>query len=369
MKIKKAASNRFPSSYAVSRESFIEACKAAGASHKSYQNPNRGPTGEKLTADAAWIGKSTAKKLLVLVSGTHGVEGFCGAGALIDFLGEAFYTDLPKDTAVLLVHAINPHGYAWLRRVTEENVDLNRNFVDFEQPLPINTGYDELADAFIPPALSGPEFDQAEAKIQAYIDTHGFASLQSARSGGQYRYPQGIFFGGHAPTWARRTLERMLDDFDLPKRKVVGVIDFHTALGPYGYGEPICGHAPGSKGVKRAKRWYGDSVTEPALGTSSSVPKVGLAEFGWEWACKDRVTHIALEFGTYPPPVVRAALRDDHWLHSYTNLDWDDPETQQIKARVRKAYFPDNQDWREMVIFRSRQIVEQAMVGLGNEKI
>jgi len=369
MKVKKAASNRFPNCYSASKEAFLEASGGAGASLKSYENPNRGPADEPLSADVAWIGKSTARKVLVLVAGTHGVEGFCGAGAILDFLGEATYQGLPKDTAVLLIHAINPHGYAWLRRVTEENVDLNRNFVDFDQPLPVNSGYEELADAFVPPALSGPEFEQAEARIQSYIDTHGLEALQTARSAGQYRHPQGLFYGGNAPTWSRRTLERIIDDFDLPKRKLVAVIDYHTALGPFGYGEPICGHAPESAAVERAKSWYGDSLTEPALGTSSSVPKVGLSEFGWEWACGDRVTHIALEFGTYPPPVVRAALRDDHWLHTYTNLDWDDPETRDIKARVRKTYFPDTQDWREMVIFRSRQIVDQALAGMAAEKL
>lgn len=366
MKIKKAAGSRFPTSYADSRKHFLDLVKSAGADLQSYANPNKGPEGEELATDAAWIGKSGAKKVLVLVSGVHGVEGFCGAGAIFDFLGEEIHKNLPKDTGVLLLHAINPHGYAWLRRVTEENVDLNRNFVDFSQPLPINSGYDELASALLPPTLSGPEFDQAEARIQSYIDAHGFSALQSARSSGQYAHPKGLFFGGHGPTWSRKTLETIIQNHDLPKRKEVAVIDVHTALGPFGYGEPICSHTNGSKALKRAREWYGPSLTEPSAGTSVSVPKIGLTEFGWEWACGDKVTHITLEFGTYAPPHVRAALRDDHWLHTHTNLDWDDPETKQIKARMKEIYFPDHAEWREMVLFRSRQVVEQALVGLAN---
>jgi len=150
----------------------------------------------------------------------------------------------------------------------------------------------------------------------------------------------------------------------LPKRKLIAVVDYHTGLGPFGYGEPICGHASQGEATRRARAWYGPSLTEPALGTSSSVPKVGLSEFGWEWTCGDRVTHISLEFGTFAPPIVRAALRDDHWLHSYTNLDWDAPETRQIKKRMRNTYFPDTADWREMVLFRSRQVIDQVVSGL-----
>ena len=32
--------------------------------------------------------------------------------------------------ALVLLHALNPFGVAWVRRANEENVDLNRNFLD-----------------------------------------------------------------------------------------------------------------------------------------------------------------------------------------------------------------------------------------------
>ena len=81
--------------------------------------------------------------LLVTISATHGVEGFCGSGAQVDWLTLGGPEQLPAGVAALMVHAINPHGFAWLRRVTEEGVDLNRNFVDFTAPLPENAG-DEM---------------------------------------------------------------------------------------------------------------------------------------------------------------------------------------------------------------------------------
>ena len=354
----------FSRDYTEARARFRKAAANSGGALREYRNPNQGPDGEDLTADTAWFGPTKARKVLVLQAGTHGVEGFTGSGAMLDWLRAGAARALPSDLAALLIHPINPYGFAWLRRVTEENVDLNRNFIDFAQPLPENPGHDELADALVPRRLSGPEFEAAEAKIAAYRAQHGERAFSIARGGGQYRHGHSMFFGGFGPTWARRTLESIIDGYDLPGRAQVAVIDYHTGLGPFGYGEPICSHEAGSPGLERAKRWYGQSVTEPAAGTSSSVPKVGLNEFGWEGRLRDGLTFIALEYGTYSQERGRRALREDHWLHAYSNVDWSDPEAQRIKRQIRDHFYPDTDDWREMVLFRSRQIVRQATHGL-----
>ena len=108
-------------------------------------------------------------------------------------------------------------------------------------------------------------------------------------------------------------------------------------------------------------------MTEPAAGTSSSVPKVGLNEWGWETALGERLTFVALEYGTFPPESGRLVLREDHWLHAYSNVEWEAPETQRIKRQIREHFYPDSDDWREMVLFRSRQMVRQATEGLAGE--
>ena len=71
-------------------------------------------------------------------------------------------------------------------------------------------------------------------------------------------------------------MQQLIADFDLRARKQVGIIDYHTGLGPHGYGEPICGSRPSEPGAARAYRWYGDSLTEPMKGTSTSVVIPGL---------------------------------------------------------------------------------------------
>jgi predicted deacylase len=357
-----AAKTCFSRDYAESRRRFLRAAKAAGATLRTFANGARGPAGERLATDCAWLGAPGARKALVLVAGTHGVEGFCGAGAILDAI--AAPPPLARDTALLLVHAINPHGFAWLRRVTEEGVDLNRNFIDFAKP-PANPGYDALASAILPPTLRGPAYARAQRRLAAYAEKHGATALQVAIAGGQYRHAKGLFFGGFGPTWSHRTLDAVIADHGLARRRHVAVIDLHTGLGPHGYGEPISPHLPGSRAARRAKAWFGEAVTEPLAGSSAAGARHGFSTRLWEKRLGDRVTFIALEFGTYDTmKVVRPALVADHWLHRNGAPRWAAPQTRAIKAALRRAFYPDTDSWREAVIWRSRQIARQAAEGL-----
>ena len=360
-----AAAERFSSDYTAARKRFLELAERGRLPLRSYRNPHPGPAGETLATDVALHGPADAPKLLITISATHGVEGFCGSGCQTDWLAETADEVPPAGIAILHVHAINPHGFAWLRRVTEENVDLNRNFLDFSRnELPENPEYDALADAFVPVSLDPEVVAAGEARIRSFREKHGERALQSARSGGQYKHPKGIFYGGTEPTWARKTLEQIVADYDLGGRQQIAVIDYHTGLGPYGYGELICDHDPGTPNLETALAWYGESVTVPLLGTSASLPKHGTAGIFWERHCGTRAIYNALEYGTFSPERGRGPMREDHVLHAAGNVAWSAPETQRIKRNLRRHFFPDTQPWRELVLFRSRQVLCQAMAGL-----
>jgi hypothetical protein len=359
-------SARFARDYADARRKFLASSGLMGGRHRAYMNPNRGPNGEELATDVAWFGPDQAQNVVVLVSATHGVEGYCGSGAQLDWLLGPGRSEFARDTALLVVHAINPHGFAWRRRVTEEGCDLNRNFVDFTKPLPQNAGYDELADALLPAELSGPVYEAAEAKIKEFRAKHGEKAYHEARSGGQWKYRDGFFYGGDGPTWSRRTLEAIITDSALAARRCVAVIDYHTGLGPHGYGEPICGHEPGTANLEVARRWYGDSLTVPSLGTSSSVVKQGLAEQGWRRMLGEKFVYVALEYGTYPPDAGRRPMQEDHWYHRRGAVDWNAPDVQRTKQALKRHFYPGTRDWQEMMLFRSRQIIRQALAGLAS---
>ena len=153
MNILESIESSFSETYSEAREKFIYTASQKGLKLSAYENPNLGPLGEKLTCDVASAGAVNADKTVIIISGTHGVEGFCGSGCQIDWLECWNPALISEKTAVLFVHAINPYGFAWCRRVTEEGCDLNRNFLDFNQPLPENVGHDELVSAFVPDNL------------------------------------------------------------------------------------------------------------------------------------------------------------------------------------------------------------------------
>lgn len=354
----------FSDTYAEARQRFLDAGKGLGLTPKSYLNPQLGPEGETLATDCLWVGPADAKNVFVMLSSTHGVEGFCGSACQIDWLLQGGAANLPDAAAALIVHAINPHGFAWQRRVTEEGCDLNRNYVDFNQPLPANPGHDELVDCFVPAGLDDDSLAAADAKIAAFRAAHGETAFQAARKQGQYKHDHSVFFGGFAPTWARRTLEMIIDDYDLTDREFTVAVDYHTGLGPHGHGEPICGHLPDTVGFRRVLEMYGDFVGVPELGTSSSIPLTGTSREMWNRKLGDKYAYVALEYGTYTPDSGLRAMRADHWLHVQGDVDWQAPEVQAIKAALKKHFYPGSRDWQEMVLWRSRQVQRQSLSGL-----
>ena len=64
----------FSNNYIEARKKFLNVSYTVGATVESFQNPNTGPDGGPLFTDVALIGPKDARTILVLMSGTHGVE-------------------------------------------------------------------------------------------------------------------------------------------------------------------------------------------------------------------------------------------------------------------------------------------------------
>jgi hypothetical protein len=358
-----SVSDCFSESYAEARPKFCAAAAAAGGEIHSWLNPKgRGPNGEALYLDTARFGPADAENMLVLIAGTHGVEGHCGSGAEIAWLRHGGAAALPNGTGALLIHALNPHGFAWTRRVTEDNVDLNRNFVDHDKAYPRNDGYLALADAILPDEWNEMSRAETERAFAAYAQKHGAFGLQGAISGGQYTHPDGIFYGGGTRTWSNRTV-RAIARAELSRARRVGIIDFHTGLGPFGHGELICAVPPTSKSFPRARAWYGDEMTSPESGTSTSAVVVGIMTDAFPQELPDaEVTPIAIEYGTYSVPEVLGAVRADNWLHHRGDLG--SALARSLKADMKERFFPSGDKWREMVWARADQTIGWALGGL-----
>ena len=352
----------FGADYSDARGRFLDAARMAGAQLTHHQNPLRGPKGEKLFTDVAWLGPADATRVLLTISATHGVEGFCGSGCQVASFDLLKAAALPAGTAFVQIHAINPHGFAWLRRVNEDNVDLNRNFLDHTKPYPVNSGYEELADAILPERWDGPARAAADARLNAYAQQNGPAKLQWALSGGQHSHPLGIFFGGHAPTWSNRTISAIFRQ-RLAGVRSLGIIDYHTGLGPYGYGEIIAALPLGSAAAGRTRAVLGKEVTSPDDGTSTSAPLTGVNQPALV-ALVPNATCIglALEYGTVPVRDVLDAVRGDAWLHAYGDING--AEARAIKATMRAAFYGDADDWRRMVWERAADVSQRVLRGV-----
>ncbi|WP_158237658.1 DUF2817 domain-containing protein [Bradyrhizobium forestalis] len=352
----------FSADYRQAREKFLRALPQA----RPFVLANfLGPQNEELAIDSAWVGDPKAQCVLVIISGTHGPEGFCGSGIQIDWLALLEEGRLPDGVALLFIHGLNPHGFAWDRRVTQEGCDLNRNFVDFAAGAPPNPGYDELRAHFVPPALQGPSFEVAREAIRQFKLEHGERAFQIARKAGQYSDPDGMFFGGFNRSWSACTLEAIANVYGLASRKFVAIIDVHTGLGPYGYGELQSEHVAASSSQAVADRMFGPSVTSADLGTSASIPIHGSLQLFWERLLGDgRHLYLCLEYGTFDTESAQRVLLADQWLHVHGGGDRTAAFGREVRSRMRAHFCPDDPSWKEAVLFRGRQVLRQALSGL-----
>jgi hypothetical protein len=352
----------FAADYLEAREKFLKAATARGCRLTAHLNPYvKGPKGEELFVDVATTGPSNATSALLLISGTHGVEGYAGSACQIGWLKSERNDAFPRELKIVMIHALNPYGFAWNRRVTEDNVDLNRSFVD-HGACPGNEGYEELKRAIVPPNLNAETLKEADAVLRAYAKAHSAFALQEAISKGQYKHPDGMYYGGAREQWSaglfRHIVRRELSDC-----RTVGIVDFHTGLGPYGYGELICEDPVDSPAYRRARNWWGDTVRSTQAGDSVSAHVNGSIDSAVPALLpRSDVTMTTLEFGTYSTLEVFQALRADNWLH--VNGNPRGPEAAAIKTDIRCAFYPDRDDWKEMVWQRAEAVLAQAVKGL-----
>jgi hypothetical protein len=356
------AAAHFAQTYAQARQLFLDAARDAGLAVASDLHPLKGHEGEDLALDVVRDGPADAAALLLISSACHGVEGFCGSGVQVALLrSEPWRAQVrASGVAVLYLHGLNPHGFSWWRRTTHENVDLNRNFVDFSQPLAANPDYDELAQAVVPADWPPPA--AAQQVLAYYAARHGERGLRSVISRGQHGHPDGLFFAGTAPTWSHLRLREALRRHGQGCSRLAW-IDLHTGLGPSGVGEKIFADRDDAQSLARARAWWGDQVTSIYDGSSSSPLLTGLMWTSIFDECPQaQYTGIALEYGTEPVAKVMQALRADHWLHLHPEAA---PEqARQIRQQMREVFYTDTPAWRAQIVEQAQLAFAQAVAGL-----
>ena len=353
----------FAATYKEAREKFLSAVKDAAFDHWAAEHPTEtGRDGETLAMDIAVKGPSDAKVGLVIVSATHGVEGFCGSGVQVGLIRDGTLSELAKSMRVIVVHGHNPYGFSWLRRVNEDNVDMNRNYLDHSKPRPENKNYSALHKHIAPTSIDAESMSAANAALREFTANEDELALQAAISFGQYEFPDGLYFGGTKPTWSNVTFRTELQKA-CKGLSGIGLIDFHTGLGPSGHGEIISEYEADDPREMTLDAWFDGDVALAHDGSSVSSKLIGTLDIALDEMLEGiDVTACVIEFGTRRIEDVFAALRYDNWLHIYGDLN--SSQADQIKADIRAAFYPDTDEWKEKVWKRSVWAVNCIAKGL-----
>ena len=359
----------YSSDYTQARARFLAASGKAGAELASYRHPDTaGPKGEELFVDVARLGPATAKRIALMFTGTHGQEGYCGSAVLSYLLETRVHGAMAPGDAMVLIHTFNPWGVAHLRRTTENNVDLNRNFVDHNAPYPANELYDELDAMVCPGEWTSESIAALETGMRETGQKLGWSKMMDALLRGQYTRPNGMNYGGRRPEWQNAILGELLAQA-APEAERVGFIDWHTGIGDYSEAVFLCFNEPGGDLQRRVGTWWGAENVEPDAafvggGDGRKRPEYkGLVYNGVCQRLPDaEVAGAVIEFGTYGPRLSYRSLLLDRYLHFETDR-WA-KENRHLLDELFDAFCPLDGVWRAKVLDRARTITVAMLTGL-----
>jgi hypothetical protein len=250
----------FSSEPAEARRRFLAACDRIGLRVDSY--PSR-TTDQPGFCDVARMGSPDARRAAVLCSAAGGPAGLLGCGAALGVLSEGGYRDLPRDVALLLVHAANPRGPVW----------------------PAGEASEE------PRAWSDSLLSGAERQLAAFRADAGEAgTIDWARLRDK---PMSVL---RPPGWDTGVLR------EIARTRLVGaedvcIVDPRSGPGAFAQAITVGCDPPGSAGRARAEAWFTlDPAREAeALGEAAAPCAGGLGRL----LPGARVTNVIVEIGTH----------------------------------------------------------------------
>lgn len=371
----------FSDNYQEARTAFLNAAQSASAKVSSYVHPSEsGPDGGELAVDTAWIGPSEADVVLLCVSGTHGPEGFCGSAAQIQSLCDGTLKRLPDGVAVLMVHALNPFGFAYMTRYNENNVDLNRNWIDFTKVPKTPDLYHELHRLLpAPDTFDVNEFNSLVAQMAALLAKHGAYAIENALSAGQYEYPDGIGFGGQQLEWSTCIMRDIVGSLK-GRTKHIAYLDWHSlvrsGLDDFVY---LVFNKPGGQLFNRCRQWWGSENVDPesvdekwsaGLGRAGGRPdRNGILMWGVQKCAAPEIdvaggviefTDMAQEPLEQKINNAKAMLLSRYFVHKRQFISAHDKT---LFQESRELWCPTRSDWQKRTLAHAARIFAKTLAG------
>lgn len=322
-----------------------------------------------LTIDYCYIpAQKKSNRLFILTSAVHGVEGYVGSAVQQMFLKELIREINLDNLGLLVIHGINPYGFKYKRRVTENNIDLNRNCsTDSTLYESVNSGYPDMNSMLNPNKkvdLESAENIFFKLKAIYKIIRYSMPKLRQAILQGQYNYKNGVYFGGKEiePSIKAITpiIKSIAQNYDL-----VFNIDLHTGYGKRGvlhlFPNPI------EDKMKKAKiesifsgnhiDWGGEDYFYTVTGDFCTYIGQIIPE-------KYYLT-MAFEFGTLDSQVTNGAIKSIHnvilenqGIHFGYKSEKD---AKDVKNRFLEGYYPSSVSWRSKVIADAKMTLLKAV--------
>lgn len=361
----------FNNSYEDAQKNFILKSKELALKYpntKSFKIPVSSNIDTNLTVDFCYIrGSQKTDKIFILSSGVHGVEGFVGSAVQLYFMDNYINDRLLNSTNILLIHAVNPYGYKYTRRVTENNVDLNRNSdIDKDLFSKMNDGYPKVYDLINPEGKANPGSLVNRfffIKSIMAIAKESMPVLRQAVLQGQYEHPTGLYFGGHDFEPQMKEMVMSLDTI-CDSYHTIFAIDLHT-----GYGE-------------RAKLHLFPNPVEEEVRKRMEVVFAG---FHIDWGDSDKfytysgdfVTYIQkinsdkifipmlFEYGTMDSQTTIGSIKSLHTMimenqgeqYGYKS----EKDREKIKLDFMEMYNPSSEAWRSHIIDETKMVFDKSL--------
>lgn len=350
----------FPRTYAESRHRFLNAARAVAAKLYSYEVDSTVP--EDLTIDVAILGAEDAPALIVS-SGVHGVEGFCGAAVQLALLERLNDPSFRKDIRYILIHGLNPYGFSHLRRFNEDNVDLNRNFLkDPADYAGVPDGYNRL-NGLLNPQSPPSQFEPFKLKALGHIWLTGLQTLKQVVAGGQYEYPRGLFFGGKGPCRSTQIVQDNCAAWLAAAEQILH-IDFHAGLGSFAATKLLVSETKDSEHYA----WYVDTFGAEYVESHAQPGGIAYSPSGsfGEWlqnyfSARD-YRFMCAEFGTYDIIRILGAVRAENRAQHYGTKN--SQPYLRAKHELQECFCPASLPWRRQVVTSGLRIITQGQQAL-----